>query len=108
MSRDINPFGLRMPPSLRATLEEAAQSSGRSLNSEIVHRLMQPPDSVTPEQAKRAAVLDALLEAVAEVRRWAEHVEADPESADCRRWFKEALEDLDMWHRRLLRLDSQP
>jgi len=39
MSRDINPFGLRMPPELRAQLEAAARASGRSLNTEIVERL---------------------------------------------------------------------
>lgn len=39
MSRDINPFGLRMPPDLRAKLEESARVNGRSLNSEILARL---------------------------------------------------------------------
>ena len=39
MSRDINPFGLRMPPELRQRLEQAIQESGRSMNAEIVHRL---------------------------------------------------------------------
>ncbi|WP_363797822.1 Arc family DNA-binding protein [Lysobacter firmicutimachus] len=39
MSREINPFGLRMPPELRSELEEAALSNGRSLNAEIVYRL---------------------------------------------------------------------
>ena len=53
--RAINPFGLRMLPELRALLEDAARTSGRSLNQEIVDRLMQslllgfrelPPDIV--------------------------------------------------------------
>lgn len=39
MSRDINPFGLRMPEGLREKLEAAAKKSARSLNSEIVLRL---------------------------------------------------------------------
>lgn len=39
MSRDINPFGLRMPPELRERIEESARESGRSMNAEIVHRL---------------------------------------------------------------------
>ena len=39
MSRAINPFGLRMPASLKKTLDEMAAQSGRSLNSEIVMRL---------------------------------------------------------------------
>ncbi|WP_081232211.1 Arc family DNA-binding protein [Pseudomonas chlororaphis] len=39
MSRDITPFALRMPPELRAQVEDAAKSKGRSLNSEILARL---------------------------------------------------------------------
>jgi len=38
-TRDINPFGLRLPSELRAALEASAQLSGRSLNAEIVFRL---------------------------------------------------------------------
>lgn len=37
--RNINPFGLRMQPDLKARLEEATQESKRSLNAEIVARL---------------------------------------------------------------------
>lgn len=39
MSREINPYGLRMPPELREKLEAAARQSARSLNAEIVRRL---------------------------------------------------------------------
>lgn len=39
MSRDITPFALRMPPELRAQVEDAAKMKGRSLNSEILARL---------------------------------------------------------------------
>ena len=39
MSRDINPFGLRMPPELREAAEKSAGENGRSLNSEIVFQL---------------------------------------------------------------------
>lgn len=38
-ARAINPFGLRLPPSLKERLETAAQLAGRSLNAEIVFRL---------------------------------------------------------------------
>lgn len=37
--RNINPFGLRMQPDLRAQIEKAAEQSHRSLNAEIVARL---------------------------------------------------------------------
>lgn len=37
--REINPFGLRMPPELRRKIEKSAKVNGRSLNAEIIHRL---------------------------------------------------------------------
>lgn len=37
--RNINPFGLRMRPSVRAMAEEAAKKNHRSLNAEITARL---------------------------------------------------------------------
>jgi hypothetical protein len=39
MSRDITPFGLRMPTELKARVDEAAAANGRSINSEILDRL---------------------------------------------------------------------
>lgn len=38
--RAIPPFGLRMQQSLRDALLDAARANGRSLNSEIVQRLL--------------------------------------------------------------------
>jgi hypothetical protein len=37
--RNINPFGLRLQPELKAQLEEAAKHNKRSLNAEISARL---------------------------------------------------------------------
>lgn len=45
MSRDINPFGLRMPLELRTQVEAAAKANGRSLNSEILARLQESFES---------------------------------------------------------------
>lgn len=39
MSRNISPFGLRMPRELREELQNLASSNGRSLNAEIVFLL---------------------------------------------------------------------
>lgn len=39
MSGEISPYGLRMPPDLRARLQKEADLVGRSLNAEIVARL---------------------------------------------------------------------
>ncbi|HMT93902.1 Arc family DNA-binding protein [uncultured Thiothrix sp.] len=39
MSRDVNPFGLRMPPELKEELEVLAEQNRRSLNAEIIVRL---------------------------------------------------------------------
>ena len=39
LSRDVNPFGLRMPPEVKEELEKLAEQNRRSLNAEIVVRL---------------------------------------------------------------------
>ena len=39
MTRDIKPFGLRMPDEIKEQLEREASLNGRSLNMEIVGRL---------------------------------------------------------------------
>lgn len=39
MSRDINPFGLRMPAELREHLRESARQNHRSMNAELLLRL---------------------------------------------------------------------
>lgn len=39
MSRDINPYALRLPPLLKVALKETAHVARRSLNAEIVARL---------------------------------------------------------------------
>lgn len=39
MSRDISPFGVRMPPNLKDQIDQSAKINGRSMNAEIVHRL---------------------------------------------------------------------
>lgn len=47
MSRDIAPFGLRLPSDLKALIEASARENKRSVNSEIVGRL---EDSVEATQ----------------------------------------------------------
>jgi hypothetical protein len=39
MSREAQQFKLRMPPALRAQIEQAAKAAHRSLNAEITIRL---------------------------------------------------------------------
>ena len=45
MSRDIAPFGLRMPADLKALIEVFARRNARSINSEIVGRLVESVDA---------------------------------------------------------------
>ena len=58
MSRQIAPFGLRMPPEIREQIEEAAAANRRSVNAEIVSRLQQTerPASAEPSRALIAAM----------------------------------------------------
>ena len=57
--RNINPFGLRMQPTLKARIEEAAQANHRSLNAEITARL---EESFSPRSDPIS--LDTLGEAI--------------------------------------------
>lgn len=88
-------------------LEEEAQKSGRSLNSEIVHRLLPGNPTPTPDQAKRQIIVDSLLEAVAEALRWWDAVDDEPKAEEYRSSLESAMDDLDMWLTRLRRLDSK-
>lgn len=38
--RDIAPFGVRMEPAIKEALKKSAKDEGRSLNSEIIQRLI--------------------------------------------------------------------
>lgn len=58
MSRDITPFGLRMPTELKAQIDAAAAASGRSINAEIIARLRASLDHST---TSLSAVPDGLL-----------------------------------------------
>lgn len=49
MSRTDPQFKLRMPPALRAQVEQAAEQANRSLNAEIVTRLQASFTQVKPE-----------------------------------------------------------
>lgn len=49
MSREYPQFKLRMPPALRARVEQTAKQANRSLNAEIVTRLQASFDQAKPE-----------------------------------------------------------
>ncbi len=71
MSRDINPFGLRMPVELRAQITNAAADNGRSLNSEIVARLQESFDprqgsNRFPRISEMPEELQALMNSIVE------------------------------------------
>lgn len=58
MSRDLAPFGLRMPTELKSQIDAAAAASGRSINAEIVGRLRA---SLDPSTTGLAAIPDGML-----------------------------------------------
>lgn len=58
MSRDIAPFGLRLPSDLKAAIEAYAREHKRSVNSEIVGRLV---DSVAATQRPLSSYSDGEL-----------------------------------------------
>lgn len=62
--RNINPFGLRMQPTLKARIEEAAQANHRSLNAEITARLEESfaPRSDSASISTLGEAVDLLME----------------------------------------------
>lgn len=50
--REIAPFGVRMRPELKARLEAVAKANGRSLNAEVIARLMSSLERTEPAGAK--------------------------------------------------------
>jgi Arc-like DNA binding domain len=63
MSRDITPFGLRMPAELKARVDAAAVKNGRSINAEVIARLQ---ESFEAQPGVKAAPVGQLLEEVVE------------------------------------------
>jgi predicted DNA-binding protein len=55
-SDSIAPFGLRMPPEMKAGLEAEARANGRSLNAEIIHRLQSHNNPEGGDMAKGNAL----------------------------------------------------
>lgn len=60
----INPFGLRMQPELRARIEDAANTNGRSLNAEIVARLEATFDDPSQPYSRAYATVAAISESM--------------------------------------------
>lgn len=56
--RNINPFGLRLQPELKARLEEAAKQNKRSLNAEIAARLESTFSGMTDDPQKLTVRID--------------------------------------------------
>jgi len=84
--RNINPFGLRLQPELKARLEEAAKKNKRSLNAEISARLEStfpaPGTSfVPPKIAEQFAQIDSALLAALREKVWLAIDEAITEAA---------------------------
>lgn len=50
VSGKVPPFGLRLPPDLKEKLGRSAESEGRSLNTEIIKRLVDSYKDVRREQ----------------------------------------------------------
>lgn len=62
MSRDITPFGLRMPPDLKKKVEASAKREGRSLNAEICARLLSSFDASKDGLADRVKDVETRLD----------------------------------------------
>ncbi len=77
MTRQINPFGLRMPPELKEAIQASADKSRRSLNAEVVLRLQRslemeplimadltPGELIREPSAKYESLLSLLIDRI--------------------------------------------
>lgn len=87
LTTNITPFGLRMQPSLKAKIEEAARDSARSMNSEIVARL---EDSFNDGSASELRQTIAKLQRALDAAKRA--MDASFSSADATRAISEMYE----------------
>lgn len=53
-AREINPFGLRLPPEVKQVLEREAEANHRSLNAEVVSRIKMTLEGPLPRAAPTA------------------------------------------------------
>ncbi|MDW5716179.1 Arc family DNA-binding protein [Pseudomonas aeruginosa] len=71
MSHTDPQFKLRMPPALRARVEQAAKASMRSLNAELVFRVEQSFEGVEVARVLSSNPINALLTATnSSTQRW--------------------------------------
>lgn len=59
------PYGLRMPPDLKARVKAAAEANNRSMNAEIVARLEKSLDGPAPDATENInRIVDRTVEAL--------------------------------------------
>lgn len=81
MSRDISPFGVRMPHEIKERIEKAAAENLRSVNSEIVARLIASFDS-SKEQLSSYSDGDLIKELIDRYERGAVYIRIGKDAAD--------------------------
>jgi len=94
--RNINPFGLRMQPQLRARMEEAAKQNNRSLNAEITRRLEESFEAkATSEGRANALELKAMMTESSLLAALTALVQQQPKSDERDTLLKQLIERFD-------------
>jgi hypothetical protein len=70
MSRDITPFGIRMPTDLKSLVDAAATDNKRSINAEVVARIQK---SFEPQSDLKSVAAGVLIEEL--INRLGAHVQ---------------------------------
>ena len=71
-TREITPFGVRIPPDLKSQVKDAAAREGRSMNAQIVQHLRtiyQPAEGETADQFAESFLRFTADNAVAKASR---------------------------------------
>jgi len=106
LTRDIAPFGVRMPPDLKERVQAAAKANSRSMNAEIVATLEEKYPRPSPDDL--AAMLLTFLEysaarnpppnvmaAIDGIRRRLEAASPDEANQIAEHYVRELAEDLE-------------
>lgn len=94
--RNINPFGLRLQPDLKAQLEDAANDNKRSLNAEITARLQESFEEKAFSEGKQTVLeLKTLMTEISLISALLAMVQQQPQSQERDVVLKQLIDRVD-------------
>lgn len=104
MARNDPQTNIRMPATLKAELQEAADKAGRTFGAECIYRLQRTVRLDSPANAKRDLAIKEIRDAGNTIVLMSE---MDGRTEMDEKILRDALEDLSLWLRQLQKLDDE-